>query len=82
MKFLYAVVFDKELYPDYSNKGLNTTQGSFPCHDAKTFVFSDESRFSEKKDGDYQYEAENIKALDNLLVITKETITKKKAKRK
>ena len=78
MKLLYAMVFDKELYPDYSIKGLNTIQGGFPCHDAKTFVFSNKIRFLEKKNGDYKYEAENIKALDNLLVITKEIITKKK----
>lgn len=70
MKFLYAMAFDKELYPDFSNKKLYNSQAA--CHDAKTFVFSDN-----QKNGDYKYEQESIQALEKLLVVTKETTAKK-----
>ena len=77
LKFQYAMAFDKELYPDYTNKKVHTSQGSFPCHDAKTYVFSDEN-----KNKDYEYESENVKALEKLLEVTKQTIQRKKSKKK
>jgi len=36
-KFQHSIIFDKELYPGY--KKVHPGNGSFPVHDAKTYIF-------------------------------------------
>ena len=40
MKLEAAVVFDRELYPGYTNRKALVGRGSFPISDARTFVFA------------------------------------------
>lgn len=35
-----SVVFDKSLYPGYKNRKARKGKGSFPCHDARVFIFT------------------------------------------
>jgi MYXO-CTERM domain-containing protein len=39
MRMAAAVVFDRELYPGYTNRKALVGRGSFPISDARTFVF-------------------------------------------
>ena len=39
MRLEAAIVFDRELYPGYTNRKALVGRGSFPISDARTFVF-------------------------------------------
>ena len=36
---MHSCVFDKNIYPDYENKKVQTQKGGFPTYDAKVYVF-------------------------------------------
>jgi hypothetical protein len=38
--FRSCVIFDKALYPGYRNRKARSGKGSFPCHDARIFIFT------------------------------------------
>ena len=38
--FRSCVIFDKTLYPGYRNRKARSGKGSFPCHDARIFIFT------------------------------------------
>jgi hypothetical protein len=52
IKFQGCLVFDRVLYPGYTNRKARSGSGSFPVHDARIFVFRRMGRkFFEKKNG-------------------------------
>ena len=75
-----AVVFDKDLYPGYENKKVNT-KGSFPIFDSKTYIFRAVN--AEKEDEAILETIDCKKGFNNgsLLGLTKENNHKKMGKK-
>ena len=54
------MVFDKDLYPLYENKKVQTQSGSFPVHDAKVYVFRRRSDGEDIDNGQVSHNPEEI----------------------